>query len=214
MLVAGAKRHAKEVLQVLEANQESSNINFFDDVSTDLENLFFNNYKILSDLRDAKKYFEEVDNKFILALGNPFLRKIVAEKLTRQGGRLTSVIASTAVIGKHEVALGEGLNIMHQVMISNSVRIGCGALINAFSSIHHDTSIGDYSEVSPHAALLGGCSIGHCTSIGANATILPNVKVGSNVVIGAGSVVTKDVPDNCVVAGSYTHLTLPTIYSV
>ncbi len=61
MLVAGAKRHAKEVLQVLEANQESSNINFFDDVSTDLENLFFNNYKILSDLRDAKKYFEEVD---------------------------------------------------------------------------------------------------------------------------------------------------------
>ena len=28
------------------------------------------------------------------------------------------------------------------------------------------------------------------------------VKIGNNVIIGAGSVVVKDVPDNCVVAGN------------
>lgn len=37
--------------------------------------------------------------------------------------------------------------------------------------------------------------------IGANSTILPNIRIGSNVIIAAGSVVTKDVPDNSVVAG-------------
>lgn len=37
--------------------------------------------------------------------------------------------------------------------------------------------------------------------IGNNVTILPGVTVGNNVVIGTGSIVTKDVPDNCVVAG-------------
>ena len=37
--------------------------------------------------------------------------------------------------------------------------------------------------------------------IGSNSTILPNVKIGPNVVIAAGSVVTKDVPENSVVAG-------------
>ena len=38
-------------------------------------------------------------------------------------------------------------------------------------------------------------------SIGSNATILGNVKIGENAMIGAGAVVTKDVPDNAVVAG-------------
>ena len=37
--------------------------------------------------------------------------------------------------------------------------------------------------------------------IGSNSTILSGVKIGPNAIIGAGSVVTKDVPENSVVAG-------------
>lgn len=37
--------------------------------------------------------------------------------------------------------------------------------------------------------------------IGANATILPGVTIGENSVVAAGAVVTKDVPNNTVVAG-------------
>ena len=39
-------------------------------------------------------------------------------------------------------------------------------------------------------------------SIGTGATILANVTIGENAIIGAGSVVTKDVPANCIVAGN------------
>jgi len=39
-------------------------------------------------------------------------------------------------------------------------------------------------------------------SIGSGATILCNVTVGENAIVGAGSVVTKDVPDNTIVAGN------------
>ena len=31
---------------------------------------------------------------------------------------------------------------------------------------------------------------------------MPNVKIGNNSIIGANSVVTKSIPDNCVVAGN------------
>jgi UDP-2-acetamido-3-amino-2,3-dideoxy-glucuronate N-acetyltransferase len=39
-------------------------------------------------------------------------------------------------------------------------------------------------------------------SIGSNATLLCGITMGSNSVVGAGSVVTKDVPDNVIVAGN------------
>jgi acetyltransferase-like isoleucine patch superfamily enzyme len=38
-------------------------------------------------------------------------------------------------------------------------------------------------------------------SIGSNATILAGIVIGQNALVGAGAVVTKDVPDNTVVAG-------------
>jgi UDP-2-acetamido-3-amino-2,3-dideoxy-glucuronate N-acetyltransferase len=39
-------------------------------------------------------------------------------------------------------------------------------------------------------------------SIGTSATILCGVTIGENAIVGAGSVVTRDVPDNAVVAGN------------
>ena len=39
-------------------------------------------------------------------------------------------------------------------------------------------------------------------SIGSGATILSKITVGNNAIVGAGSVVTKDVPDNAIVAGN------------
>ena len=44
--------------------------------------------------------------------------------------------------------------------------------------------------------------IGDGTWVGARAVILPGVTIGKRVVVGAGAVVSKDVPDDCVVAGN------------
>lgn len=38
--------------------------------------------------------------------------------------------------------------------------------------------------------------------IGMNSSIMPGCHIGKNCIIGTGSVVTKDIPDNCVVAGN------------
>jgi len=44
--------------------------------------------------------------------------------------------------------------------------------------------------------------IGHDVFIGVNSILLPGVRIGNRVIIGAGSVVTKSVPDGCLVAGN------------
>ena len=52
-----------------------------------------------------------------------------------------------------------------------------------------------------HLGISKPVTIGNDVWIGGNCTILPGVTIGSNVVVAAGAVVSKDVPDNCVVGG-------------
>lgn len=49
--------------------------------------------------------------------------------------------------------------------------------------------------------MIGPIKIGDNVMIGADVKIMPNVYIGNNVIIAAGSIVTQDVPPNCVVAG-------------
>lgn len=44
-------------------------------------------------------------------------------------------------------------------------------------------------------------TIGDNVRISAGAAVLGNVHIGNNVIVAANAVVTKDVPDNCVVGG-------------
>ena len=44
--------------------------------------------------------------------------------------------------------------------------------------------------------------VGKRCFIGANAIIMPGITIGDECVVGAGSIVTKSVPNNCMVAGN------------
>lgn len=200
MLIAGANRHAKEILELLYVQNQLDDLRFFDDINLNGPVLFYERFPILKHTSDLHAVFK-IDNRFILGLGGVKARYTVAKKITQAGGRLQSIIADSARIGHFQVAIGDGVNIMEFVLISNSVVIGEGCLVNAFSAIHHDVSIGAYCEISPRATILGGASIGDFSSVGSGAIILPNIKIGRNVVIGAGSVITQDIPDNSMAVG-------------
>lgn len=50
--------------------------------------------------------------------------------------------------------------------------------------------------------IFGKIKIGNYTYIGEGAMIMPGVTIGNDCIIGAGTVVTKSVPDNCMVGGN------------
>jgi sugar O-acyltransferase (sialic acid O-acetyltransferase NeuD family) len=199
MIIAGAKSHATEVIELFSKSEILEHICFFDDVNS--LDTFFNKFKILNSLESVAEYFKTYDSKFVLGVGNPKLRLMFSDKLENQGGTLTSIISKSANIGKYNVNLSSGLNIMSFVFISNNTTIGRGTLINTRASIHHDVQVGEFCEISPNSLLLGGVIVGDLSSVGANATVLPNITIGSNVIIGAGAVVTSDLPDNCTAVG-------------
>lgn len=201
MIIIGAKGFAKEVLEVLHQNNQTNDLVFYDDVSTDLPLKLYDKFEILRNLEQAKDYFKNTDTAFTIGIGNPVLRKKMFDKFTEIGGDFTSTISVSSNIGSYSVKINNGSNILQGVIISNNVSIGIGCIVYYNTVITHDCTIGDFVEISPSVNLLGACTIGSFTKIGSNATILPKVTIGKNVTVGAGSVITKDIPDNCVVVG-------------
>jgi acetyltransferase-like isoleucine patch superfamily enzyme len=70
--------------------------------------------------------------------------------------------------------------------------------------ITHDGSLWVVRNLYPEykdADLIKPIKVGSNVQIGSNAIILPGVTIGDNCIVGAGAVVTRDVPDNTVVAG-------------
>lgn len=99
---------------------------------------------------------------------------------------------------------------MTHIVAHEKVEIGNNVLI-ASKCFISDTSHGSYGgaqhdspDTVPNKRKLvtSPVRIGDRVWIGENVVILKGVKIGSGCVIGANSVVTKDIPDNCIVAGS------------
>ncbi|WP_395064859.1 acetyltransferase [Flavobacterium sp.] len=201
MLIIGAKGFAKEVLEVFFQNNEVNTIAFYDDVSNDLPSKLYNQFSIITSEDEAAKFFQETHNQFTIGIGNPVLRKKMAEKFIAIGGVFTSSISPFARIGNFNNTIGKGCNIMTGTIITNDVTINEGVLINLNCTVGHDCTIGAYVELSPGVHISGNCTIGDYSVFGTNATLLPKINVGKNVIVGAGSVVTKDLPDNCIAVG-------------
>ena len=104
--------------------------------------------------------------------------------------------------GKH-IFIGDGTIIncnvtildTNKVMIGKDVFIAPGVVISAATHpLDAERRVTRHFQSHP-------ITIKDRAWIGANATILPGVTIGKNAVVAAGAVVTKDVPDDCLVAG-------------
>ena len=201
MLIVGAKGFAKEVLEICHQNDMLDGLVFYDDINEDVPEELYGRFPVLTTLEQAKTYFEKIDNRFTVGIGNPLLREKLFLKFLSCGGRLISTISQKADIGSYNVKIGEGANILDGVKISNDVTIGIMPIIYYNSVITHDVILGNYVEISPSVNLLGRCKIGDFCKIGTNSVVFPDVEIGENTIIGAGTVVNKDLPANCTAVG-------------
>ena len=109
---------------------------------------------------------------------------------------------------KKGVKIGGGARILGTVSFGSEpwlITIDEGVLITkGVTFMTHDGSVSTIRKLSPKYSRVqkfGFIHIKKNAFVGNDAYILPNVTVGENAIVGARSVVTKDVPDNAVVAG-------------
>ena len=108
--------------------------------------------------------------------------------------------------------IGSYVEVQSNVEIGNSVTISSHSFICSLVTIEDDVFIGHgvmtINDIHPPSFKRTGSKkswkktcIKKRAVIGSNATLFP-VTIGTNAKIGAGAVVTKDVPDNCIVIGN------------
>lgn len=200
MLIVGAKGLAKEVLEIFNQQNNLQDLTFFDDVSFDISDKLYEQFSVLKSIKEIEFQFK-LDNKYIIAIGNPILRYELYKKIESIGGNLVSAISPYATIGHFGTHINAGSIIMSNTVITNDVTIGNCTLINPNCTISHDVRIGNFTDIGPGVQIPGWCLVGDFCNIGTGAILLPKVKIGNNVSIGAGAVVTKDVMDGETVVG-------------
>ena len=140
----------------------------------------------------------------------PRLRaRVLGRSGARIGGnvRICEIYLSGLWNGFRNFEVGETSFIGEAVFIdlTGKVKIGSSTSIAPHCTLltHEDPGAilgSDLSRVFPRRVT--GINIGSHSWIGARSTILPGVTIGDRVVVGAGSLVTRDIPDNCLVVGS------------
>ncbi|MDU1889054.1 MAG: acetyltransferase [Dysgonomonas sp.] len=150
-------------------------------------------YTITGTDDDIPNYINK--GNFIVTVGqikNSLLRMNLYDKILNFGGKLATIIASTAYVSKY-AKIDEGTVVLHHALVNAEANVGKGCIINSFTNIEHESIIGDYSHISTGVMINGGCEIGHSVFIGSNSTLFQGISVVSNSTIGAGSLVNKDI---------------------
>ena len=175
----------------------------------------WNDIKFVDDvLADDVKYGSEVlkfdqviangalhQDEFLIAAGEPAVRRKIREKLEQAGAKLGRLIDVSTVVAD-TARFSDGVIITPLCSISSDAVLARNSCVNTMSIIGHDVLIGENSVISSMVNMGGACIVGENSYIGMGALIKEGIKIGSNSIVGMGSVVYNDIPDGVIALGN------------
>lgn len=208
LILIGGGGHCKSLIEVAEsAGYEIKGIL---DMPDEVGKEVLPGHKVIGTDDEIPQYVEECE--FVITVGfikNPALRIKLYNKVKAAGGRLATIIASTAHVSKY-AELGEGTVIMHQAFVNAGAKIGDNCIINTFVNIEHDAVVGNQCHISTGTMVNGECKIGENCFIGSQSVCANCIEIASDIIVGAGSVVRKSIRMKGIYAGNPAILKIKT----
>lgn len=158
--------------------------------------------KIIGTDDDISAYVDKAE--FVITVGfikNPEIRIKLYNKIKETGGKLATVIASTAYVSKY-AAIGEGTVILHQAFVNAGAEVGDNVILNTATNIEHDAVVGNQCHISTGTMVNGGCRIGDRCFIGSQSVLANGISVGDDIIVSAGSFVRKSIQEKGVYSGN------------
>lgn len=158
--------------------------------------------KVIGTDDDIPAYVDKAE--FVITVGfikNPATRIKLYNKVKAAGGKLATIIASTAYVSKY-ATIGEGTVVMHHAFVNAGAQVGCNVILNTFTNIEHDAVIGDQCHISTGTMVNGDCKVGNNCFIGSQSVLANGITIGDDIIVGAGSVVRKSITEKGIYSGN------------
>jgi len=149
--------------------------------------------KVIGTDDDIPQYVDKAE--FVITVGfikNPAIRIKLYNRVKEAGGKLATIIASTAYVSKY-ATIGEGTVVMHHAFVNAGAKVGNNVILNTFTNVEHDAVIGDQCHISTGTMVNGDCKVGANCFIGSQSVLANGVTIGDDIIVGAGSLVRKSI---------------------
>lgn len=188
VIIIGSSGHGKVIADIIVSSGDT--VKGFLDDADNVQGKEIVGFPVLGKTTDYVNY---QDCEFVIAIGNPYIRKSIAERLPV---KWYTAIHPTAVISKFDVQIEEGTVIMANAVVNPSAKIGKHCIINTGAIVEHDNVLEDYVHLSPNVTLAGIVHVGECTHVGAGACTKQVLNIAQDCTIGAGAVIVKDITES------------------
>lgn len=199
LILVGGGGHCKSVIDVAES--AGYNILGILDMPEEVGKTVLG-YKVVGTDDDIPQYVGKAE--FVITVGfikNPTIRIRIFDRIKSAGGRLATIVASTARVSKY-AEVGEGTVVMHHAFVNAGAKIGRNCIINTFSNIEHDVHVGDQCHISTGSMVNGDCKIGERVFLGSQSVLANGISVGDDIIVGAGALVRKSITTKGIYSGN------------
>ncbi len=199
LILIGGGGHCKSVIEAAESAgyQILGVLDMPEDVGKEILST-----KVIGTDDDLPSYVDKAE--FVITVGfimNPATRIKLYNRVKEVGGKLATIIASTAYVSKY-AEIGEGTVVMHHAFVNAGAKIGNNVILNTFSNIEHDAIIGDQCHISTGVMVNGDCKVGNNVFIGSQSVLANGITIDDDIILGGGSFARKNIKVKGIYSGN------------